>query len=145
MSDADIDPRDRAAYTHFDTEKLRFSDTDMIGHVNNVAFAALFESGRTAFSHAHLYPHVPRGHLVVMARVEIDYRRELHWPGTVDIGTRIASVGGKSYVMAQAMFRDAHCVATSRTTLVMIDRHTRRAATLPEDYRQVVTSLLRSA
>jgi acyl-CoA thioester hydrolase len=141
VSIAEIDPRMRDAYTHFDTEKLRFSDTDMIGHVNNVAFAALFESGRTAFSHAHLYPHVPRGHLVVMARVEIDYRRELHWPGMVDIGTRIASVGGKSYALTQGMFRDELCIATSRTTLVLIDRHTRRATTLPDDYRNVLQSL----
>ena len=30
----------RATYAYWYQEKLRFSDTDMIGHVNNVAFAA---------------------------------------------------------------------------------------------------------
>jgi acyl-CoA thioester hydrolase len=137
-----IDLAGRAAYSYFEVEKIRFSDTDMIGHVNNVAFAALLESGRTAFSHQLLYPHMPRGTQVVMARVEIDYRRELHWPGAVDIGSRIVAVGRSSYVIGQAIFRDDVCITTGRTTLVMIDRGTRKPMALPADYRGVLEALL---
>ena len=132
----------RDTYTVFEPEKIRFSDTDMIGHVNNVAFAALLESGRTAFGHANLFPHVPQDALVVMARVEIDYRRELHWPLTVDVGTRIVGIGRTSYVMGQGIFRGDTCATTGRTTLVMIDRQTRRSAALPDGYRAVLERLL---
>jgi acyl-CoA thioester hydrolase len=132
----------RDTYTVFEPEKIRFSDTDMIGHVNNVAFAALLESGRTAFGQANLFPHVPQGALVVMARVEIDYRRELHWPLTVDVGTRIVAIGRTSYVMGQGIFRGDTCATTGRTTLVMIDRQTRRSAALPDEYRAVLERLL---
>jgi acyl-CoA thioester hydrolase len=131
----------RSSFRSFEAEKLRFSDTDMIGHVNNVAFAALLESGRTAFGHACLFPHMPRGVQVVMARVEIDYRRELHWPAVVDVGTRLVAVGRSSYVMAQGVFLADACVATGRTTLVMIDRQTRRSSALPDTYRAVLESL----
>ncbi len=137
-----IDLAQRAAYTYFEVEKIRFSDTDMIGHVNNVAFAALLESGRTAFAHEWLFPHMPQGVLVVMARVEIDYRRELHWPAAVEIGSRIVAIGRTSYVVGQGIFLGDACVVTGRTTLVMIDRETRKAAPLGEVYRGVLERLL---
>jgi acyl-CoA thioester hydrolase len=134
----------RSTFRVFEPEKIRFSDTDMIGHVNNVAFAALLESGRTAFGQTNLFPHMPKGFLVVMARVEIDYRRELHWPLTVDVGTRIIAVGRASYVMGQGIFRGDTCATTGRTTLVMIDRETRRSAPMPDDYRAILDTLLAS-
>lgn len=137
-----IDLTARGAYSYFEVEKIRFSDTDMIGHVNNVAFAALLESGRTAFGQALLFPHMQRGTQVVMARVEIDYRRELHWPGAVDIGSRIVAVGRSSYVIGQGIFRGEVCITTGRTTLVMIDRETRKPMALPAGYREVLEGLL---
>jgi acyl-CoA thioester hydrolase len=137
-----IDLASRAAYSYFEVEKIRFSDTDMIGHVNNVAFAALLESGRTAFAHELLFPHMKRGTQVVMARVEIDYRRELHWPGAVDIGSRIVAVGRSSYAIGQGIFRGDVCITTGRTTLVMIDRETRKPMALPAGYREVLEGLL---
>ena len=138
----EYDLTQRGTFTTVEPEKIRFSDTDMIGHVNNVAFAALLESGRTAFGQQNLFPHMPRGVLVVMARVEIDYRRELHWPSRVDVGTRIVAIGRSSYVMGQGIFLQDQCVTTGRTTLVMIDRETRRATPLPDEYRGVLQGLL---
>jgi acyl-CoA thioester hydrolase len=137
----DLDLTQRASYVYFETEKIRFSDTDMIGHVNNVAFAALLESGRTAYAHARLFPHMPPGRVGVMARVEIDYRRELHWPGTVDIGSRIVGIGRSSYVIGQGIFRDGHCITTGRTTIVLIDRETRKSSEIPLTYKEVLEQL----
>jgi acyl-CoA thioester hydrolase len=139
---SDVDLTQRASYRYFETEKIRFSDTDMIGHVNNVAFAALLESGRTAYAHAHLFPHMPQGLVGVMARIEIDYRRELHWPGAVDIGSRVVAIGQRSYAIGQGIFRGDECVTTGRTTLVMIDRETRKSSLLPEPYRRVLAALM---
>jgi acyl-CoA thioester hydrolase len=137
----EIDLTSRAVYTYFEAEKLRFSDTDMVGHVNNVAFAALLESGRTAFGQVHLHPHMPGGVLIVMARVEIDYRRELHWPATVDIGNRIVAIGRSSYAIGQGIFRGEKCFTTGRTTLVMINRETRKPSPLPDNFRAVLEAL----
>ena len=139
---AGVDLTTRGLYSYFETEKIRFSDTDMIGHVNNVAFAALLESGRTAFAHAHLFPHMPAGFVVVMARIEIDYRRELHWPGTVDVASRLVAISRSSYAIGQGIFRGDICITTGLTTLVMIDRQTRKSTPLPEEYRAVLQGLL---
>jgi len=138
---SELDLTLRTTYQFFAGEKLRFSDTDMIGHVNNVAFAALLESGRTAFAHAHLFPHMPAGMVVVMARIVIDYRRELHWPAAVDVGSVLSRIGTRSYEIGQGIFLDDTCVTTGRTTLVMIDKVTRKPVALPEDYRRVLAGL----
>jgi len=37
---------DRALYTYWHTDRLRFSDLDRQDHVNNAVFSTLFESGR---------------------------------------------------------------------------------------------------
>jgi acyl-CoA thioester hydrolase len=134
----------RATYTFWHKENLRFSDTDMIGHVNNVAFAALLESGRTAYTHGGAFPRFPAVGQVVMARVEIDYRMELHWPNTVDIGTRLVRVGNSSFILGQGIFRGQDCVTTGRTILVLIDKATRKSAALPDDYRAALTDILKT-
>jgi acyl-CoA thioester hydrolase len=136
-----IDVTKRESFSFFEWEKIRFSDTDMIGHVNNVAYAALLEGGRTAFGFKFLFPHMPAHALAVMARVEIDYRQELHWPAAVEVGTRIVAVGGSSYAMGQGVFHGDRCVATGRTTLVLMDRASRRSTPLPDDYRALLLAL----
>jgi len=134
MSD-DPDLTDRGAYQFWSREKLRFSDTDMIGHVNNVAFAALIESGRVGFTRSGVIDGLPRGLLVVMRRIELDYRAELHWPADIDVGSRLWRIGGTSFAIANGVFHDALCAATSITTLVVIDRVTRRPVLIPDDVR----------
>ena len=42
---------DPAAYPHHDVIQTRFQDLDVLGHINNVAWAALFETARIRFYH----------------------------------------------------------------------------------------------
>jgi acyl-CoA thioester hydrolase len=130
-----IDLAQRHPYTFWYSEKLRFSDTDMIGHVNNVAFAALIESGRVAFTRSGAIPLMPQDMLLVMARIEIDYRAELHFPAEVEIGSRVLRVGNSSFDIGNAVFHGESCAATSRTVLVAIDRQSRKSRALPDDMR----------
>jgi acyl-CoA thioester hydrolase len=125
----------REYYQFWYSEKIRFSDTDMIGHVNNVAFAALIESGRVGFTRGGVLDGLPKEMLVVMARIELDYRAELHWPAEVDIGSRLLRIGRSSFSIGNGVFHGPKCAATSVTTLVVINRETRRSSAIPEDVR----------
>jgi acyl-CoA thioester hydrolase len=125
----------RDAYSYWHTEKIRFSDTDMIGHVNNVAFAAFIESGRVAFTHSGVIGGMPKGLLIVMARIELDYRAELHWPANIDVGSRLLRIGRSSFAIGNGVFDGPTCAATSVTTLVVIDRVTRKATPIPDSVR----------
>ena len=125
----------RATYAYWYAEKLRFSDTDMIGHVNNVAFASLMESGRVNFTRSGVIENLPDDVLVVMRRLELDYRAELHWPAEIDIGSVLLRIGTSSFTIGNGLFHGDLCAATSVTTLVVIGRETRRAAPIPQATR----------
>lgn len=112
---------------------IRFADMDRQGHVNNAIYPTYFETGRVGVIYD---PHgglQVEGCTTVLARIEIDFLRELRWPGTVDIGTAIAEIGRSSYVFAQAIFHDGACAARARSTMVLIDRATRKARPLPPE------------
>src|SRR3954465_8189580 len=112
---------------------IRFGDLDPQGHVNNTVFATFFETGRVAFLREPGNGLNPPGTPSVLARLDIDFLKELHWPGDVEIGTGIADIGRSSFTFLQAIFHDDACAATARATMVMIDGETRRSRPLPEE------------
>src|SRR5947199_7319677 len=112
---------------------IRFGDLDPQGHVNNTVFATFFETGRVAFLREPGNALSPPGTTSVLARLDINFLKELHWPGEVEIGTGIAEIGRSSFTFLQAIFHEGACAATARATMVMIDGKTRRSRPLPED------------
>jgi acyl-CoA thioester hydrolase len=121
-----------ADFPHRVAETIRFGDLDPQGHVNQAVFLTYFESGRVAmFRDPDLGIGVP-GLTFVLVRMEVDYVRELHWPGSIEIGTGVTEFGRSSFKVAQAIFRDGVCSAVGRATLVCMDKTTRKATPLPE-------------
>jgi acyl-CoA thioester hydrolase len=111
---------DPAAYPHQDTIQTRFGDMDMLGHLNNVALAALFESARTRFNAAHrLWGPEFAEHRAVIARVEINYLAEGHYPADVEVATGIGRVGNRSWQVLALMIQGGRALATCDATLVM--------------------------
>lgn len=118
----DVDLADPGSYGTWITERVRFSDTDAMGHVNNVAIAAYVESGRVAYGMGLAADRSGSGGLpgFILARLAIDYRAELHYPGEVRVGSRVVAVGRTSYTVGSGVFDRDRCVATAEGVLVMI-------------------------
>lgn len=125
--------RQRSLFSHWTQDTVRFSDTDMMGHVNNTAYAAYCESGRVSFNR-WLIPGFVGGHGMV-ARLAINYLGETKFPNVMYIGTGVAHIGTTSYTLAQGLFIGDDCVATAEGVLVRINRETRRPVPLPDDMR----------
>lgn len=117
----------------FDT--IRFGDTDKQGHVNNAVFSSYLETGRSQMLIGPGHRAAPEGFAFVIVRLVLDYRAEIIWPGTVEIGTRVSSLGRSSVGIVQGLFQDGACVATAETVLVLFDPVSRRAAELPPESR----------
>ena len=109
---------DPAIYAHWWTDRIRFADTDASQHVNNVAFVAYVETGRVYFCKLVLGEDAVQGEGYIVARIAIDYRRELHFPGEVRIGAAVIRIGSKSFTVANAVFKDDICVATAESVVV---------------------------
>jgi acyl-CoA thioester hydrolase len=121
---------ERASYKIWTHDKLRYNDTDRQGHVNNAVFATFFETGRVAFLYDTSLALAAPGCNFVVVRLAIDFRAELYFPGVVDIGTRVLSVGRSSFVVGQAVFKDDLCVATAESVGVQMNNETRRSEPL---------------
>jgi acyl-CoA thioester hydrolase len=111
-------------------DKLRYADTDRQGHVNNAVFSTALETGRVELLYAPDTGIVEPHKSFVIARLELDFRGELTWPGEVAIGTRVEAVGRTSFTLAQALFQREQCAALARTVIVQVDDDTRRATSL---------------
>lgn len=135
---ANFEPTDRAAYHGYETVTVRFSDQDPMGHVNNVAITAYFEAGRVGYIN-FLRREIdvsPAG--IVLAHLSVDYRREVTFPGSVEVGGRLTGVGGRSFSMAFGLFQNGVCCATSTAVMVFFDTATRQSMAPADAVRQAL-------
>lgn len=137
MNDQTAKPRkpapNLADYPHQVTDIIRYADLDPQGHVNNAVFATYFETGRVAmFRDPDLGIGVANA-TFVLVRQEIDFLRELRWPGQVTIGTALAEFGRSSFTVTQTIFNGDISAAAGRATLVMMDTVTRRSRALTDE------------
>jgi acyl-CoA thioester hydrolase len=134
-----------SAFPSVVTETLRFADTDRLGHVNNAVYATFCEIGRTGLL---LDPVTGVGDAdcdYPIARLELDFLAELHWPGEVAIGTGVTRVGRSSMTLMNAVYAGERPVAKAETVIVQIDRETRAARPIPEAMREALAGLTVSA
>lgn len=136
---------DEIAITDFPrraTDKLRYGDTDRQGHINNAVFSTLLETGRVELIYDPASPLAGPGAAFVIARLEIDFRAELLWPGEVETGMRVASVGTSSVRLEQAIFQNGRCAASAVTVIVQVDEATRTSRPLSAAARERLLSLM---
>ncbi len=140
-----VDLTDRANFRLWAEDKLRYADTDRQGHINNAVFATFLETGRVGFLYDPAAPLAPPGCEFVIAKLTVDFRTELRWPGMVDIGTVVLALGRSSITMGQGIFAGDTCAATAETVIVLTDATTRRSTPLPETLRARLAALTISA
>jgi acyl-CoA thioester hydrolase len=127
-----------AGYPHRVTHAIRYGDTDRQGHVNNAVYAVFFEFGRTLMLAKELRPLISKTREPVVARLTIEFKRELHWPGDVEIGTGVVAIGTSSARFGQAVFSGDTCVATGEAVIVQLDSATRKATPWEADARVIL-------
>jgi acyl-CoA thioester hydrolase len=124
------------SHMQFAKVTIRYADTDRQGHVNNAVFATFLESGRVAILCAPDNQVAPHGASFVLARLTLDFRAEIRWPGEVLVGTTVLRLGQSSVTFGQGLFVNEKCAATAETVLVLIDELTRKSRPLPEPTRK---------
>ncbi len=137
-ADAAPDLTKAETFRHWTRVSLRFSDEDSMGHINNVAYAAYVEQARVAFIDAFLKSGGPGGIDYVLVNVNIDFHREMHFPGTVDIGARVIRIGTKSITTGYGLFKDSENVATAGSVNVFFDIESGKTIPISEDLKRVL-------
>ena len=86
------------------TDNVRFADLDPNQHVNNAVYATYFETGRVTLMKDQGYGLVPPGLAWIMVRLDIHFRAELRWPGTIEMGLGVWKFGRTSVTFDQVVF-----------------------------------------
>jgi acyl-CoA thioester hydrolase len=107
-------------YPHRVSVETRFQDLDPLGHINNVAMAGIFENGRVRFNHEIIRAVERRnaGDRWLVARVELNYLAEAHFPAPIVIGNAIGQIGNRSWQILSAAFQNDQIVGLCDSTLV---------------------------
>lgn len=134
----DRDHFDPNRYKHWISDNVRFGDLDPLGHVNNNSVGQYFENARAAF-YMEVTPDWPhRNEIFVLAHTAIDFRRELHYPATLRIGTGVIRLGHTSMTLVNALFRGAEGLAYGESVSVLIDNRTRKPIAIPDEFRELL-------
>jgi len=133
----------KASYRYWTNVTLRYGDTDRQGHINNAAYCTLFESGRVDFLFGQQGESVAgEGKGFVIAKLTLDYLQEMNFPGTVEIGSKILSMGRSSFTIGQGAFIGDTCFSTAESIIVLIDEETKRSTPITDSLREILERLL---
>ena len=113
----------------------RVSETDMLGHINNVAVVAWLEEGRSYMMREAL-GETPRRPLFVVARLEIDYKSQLFYGEEAQVHSGVERLGNTSMVIRQRVFQRGKLCIEGRCVIVHVGADSDRPAPLPETLRE---------
>jgi acyl-CoA thioester hydrolase len=127
------------------TYPILWGNLDSFGHVNNLVFLRWAEAARVEYlMKVDQFPELPpEGVGPILASQKCDYRRQLNFPGTVLVGTRISRLGRSSMRMEHVIVSQEMCavVAEVDSTLVLLDYSTGKAEPIPQEVREVIAGL----
>jgi acyl-CoA thioester hydrolase len=124
-----------AAYT-----RVGFSDTDAQGIVYYGRYLPYFDVARVEY-HRHLdLLGVETAHEFVMRASTLEYLAPARFDDLLEVFVRLSRIGRTSATYECAAYRveDDAIMVTSLQTLVLVDLEERRAARIPDAYREAI-------
>jgi acyl-CoA thioester hydrolase len=135
----------RADYPVVISLPVQWGEQDKFGHVNNTVFFRWFESARIEYLNRIGLSEMMERERVgpILAAIGCNYRRQLTFPDTVDIGSRVTRIGRSSITMSHALWsqRQQALVADGDSTIVAFDYQTQRPVSVPDSIRQAIEKL----
>lgn len=141
-------PKDRphlADYPFLTPITTRWSDNDIYGHINNVAYYSYFDTAANLWLIREGGLDIARGDvigLVVESRCE--YHVPLAYPAALRAGVRVDKLGNRAVTYDIAIFGEGDSLAAAHGHFVhvFVDRQTRQAVPIPPKLRDALSRLL---
>jgi acyl-CoA thioester hydrolase len=137
-------PEPRSAYRVFHAIATRWSDNDAYGHVNNVVYYSWFDTAVNAYLIEHGALDIHHGDTIgLVVETQCNYFASLAFPEPVDVGIRVARLGGSSVRFELGIFGASGLTAAKGHFIhVYVDKLTRRPVPLPAHLKAVLEPLL---
>ena len=138
--------KQRQSYDKWTREIIRYGDLDPVGHVNNNAYGLFIENARTVLFmdvENEIKSELDSSSKFdwVLRKLDIEFLREIHYPGEVDVGIAITRIGTSSMVVNHGVFTSGYCAATAVGISVYFDLETRSSTPIPEKIQQAMLKI----
>ncbi len=118
--------------------QLRFSDIDMLGHVNNSKYSQYFDIGRLDCLNKLIGDRNNwKGRTLVIVHVESDFFKPVFLSDMVHVQTTITEVGSRSLKMLQRIVDNQGAIRVeSRSVMSAFDVQTGQSFVIPDEWRE---------
>lgn len=125
--------------------QVRFSETDMFGHVNNTVPITYFEFARIEYMKAVglMQSWLERGNefFPVVADIQVDYAKQVFFDEMLQVNVKVASIGNSSIdVHYWIVNKEGETCYTGRGAMVQISKKTGKGHPWNEEERQLFGS-----
>jgi acyl-CoA thioester hydrolase len=126
-----------ADFAHVLRIPTRWSDLDLLGHVNNTRFFTFDEDARLSyFEELMRQPGFWKEQGMILAHIECDFLAQLHHPAELSVGLRVIRMGRSSLNTLGGIFNGDMLTAVTRGTVVWFDYVNQKSMPIPESVRE---------
>ncbi|MCG3086042.1 acyl-CoA thioesterase [Anoxybacillus sp. LAT_35] len=127
-------------FSFFHRVRVRFSETDMFGHLNNTVPFVYFEEARIAFFEhlGFMNDWLGREHdaIPVVANLQCDFLQQVYFGEQLQIGVKVAHIGNSSVDLHYVGKKQNGAIAfTGRGTMVQMSKTTGKGVAWDENAR----------
>lgn len=119
-------------------ERVRFRDLDGLAHVNNAVFLTYMEQARSEFLLQRGLIDTLDELVIILARVEIDFRSPVEFGETIDVELRTGRLGTKSFELEYTMRVGDRVVAEAKSVQVGFDYETGTTIPIRDEWRKLL-------
>jgi acyl-CoA thioester hydrolase len=118
-------------------QEVAFRDLDFFGHVNNAVYLTYIENARIGYMREVLGIESLDDLLVIVAKVNIDFRTRAGLGQNLEVGARTSRIGMKSFDLDHEIHGpEGRLVAVATTTLVTFDYRGDSTMPVPDLWRE---------
>lgn len=124
---------------------VQWGDQDAFGHVNNTVYFRWCESSRIVYGNRIGLAEMKAARNIgpILAAIACNYRKQVTFPDTVHIGSRITRLGRSSMTMDHVIVSEAQqcVVADATSTIVTFDYAANKPIAVPAEVRAAIEQL----
>ena len=130
-------------YKHFIPVKVRFSDLDVIGHLNNSKYQTYLEEARIAYFQDMFHQNKNTFNFnSVVSKISIDFVKPIEYGDEIYVYTRFFNFNTRSHEVHNLFVRKkndkAEIVAKAQTLMAAFDYQTKMPTEFPQEYCDIV-------
>lgn len=116
--------------------KVRFYETDALGHVNNTVIPQWFETGRLPVFDLFAEQGDPYKISLLVANLNVDFIRPIYFGHLVTLKTFISRLGKSSFDISSEIWQHDKLCAKGVTIMVNYDHHNEQSVAISDSIRE---------